>query len=332
MFEPLPYKEGPVIYYLAPDYDEPSWGNALLYLHVELLCKNGFQAAVIHHKRPYRFKWFKSNVKIVYLNNPQFRINQQDILVVPEANVMDDIVAHTDCRKIVFVQNAFVILARFEHAYRYDELGYEHAIATMPHMKSLVEKHFGAKVDIIPPLIAPYFFLSEKLIKTQERAKQIVIFPKWLYLELGHIDYNILIKLLDKIITNNNKEWEVVKLVNKSHKQVSKVMKKAAFFINVNTIEGFNVTVAEAMAAGCIPICYDAYGGHDYLKNNVNAYVFKNNHIYTLAEKLFYLIDNYENSQIELSNIRNNAYSTALCYTDKQMEESLLNFYSKIIN
>ena len=34
-------------------------------------------------------------------------------------------------------------------------------------------------------------------------------------------------------------------------------MKRAAFFLALNTLEGFNVTVAEAMAAGCVPVLPD---------------------------------------------------------------------------
>ena len=39
------------------------------------------------------------------------------------------------------------------------------------------------------------------------------------------------------------------------------------------------------MAAGCVPICYDAFGGQDFLVDGENAFVFPNHHVYPLAEK-----------------------------------------------
>lgn len=67
-------------------------------------------------------------------------------------------------------------------------------------------------------------------------------------------------------------------------------MKKAAFFIATNTFESFNASVVEAMAAGCINVCYEGFGPRDYLENNSNAFVFNNNEAYELCRHLFFLL------------------------------------------
>jgi len=333
----------PVVYYFAPDFDIPSWGNGVLYNHVDLLNKNGIDAAIIHHKRPFRYSWFESSTKIVYLDDPSLKIKENDFLIVPEVNVVDEVAQKIKCRKIIFIQNVFIILTRLDKAYNFSELGYERSIVTMPHMKQAVELNYGVDASVIPVAVAPYFFIDEKDLN-KERSKSVLLFPKNVYKQLGQVDYDILAKILDRRFAKNTKKllgiisrqdkskWHAVELKDKAHHEVANIMKESSFFVCVNTLEGFNVAVPEAMAAGCISVCYDAYGGVDYLENNVNAYVFENNYIYPLLEKLFYLMDNYDSLQNELSQIRRKGYETALSYTKKQMEESLLEFYTAILN
>ena len=333
----------PKIYYLAPDFDVPSWGCGMLYKHVDILIRNGINASIIHYKKPFRYSWFESETKIVYLDDPSLRVEEHDILVVPEVNIIDDVPQRIKCRKILFIQNIFIIFTKIDKARNFDELGYEHCVVTMPHMKKAVEINFGVDASVIPVSIAPYFFLDEKDLD-KERSKTVILFPKNAYGQLGQLDYDILTKILNKkfpgsanrllgIFSEQDKsKWHTLEIRGKTHRQVAEIMKQSSFYVCVNTLEGFNVTVPEAMAAGCIPVCYDAFGGIDYLQNNTNAYVFNNNHIYPLLEKLFYLIDNYDDMQDDFSNIRKCAYETALGYTENQLEESIIRFYSTLLN
>jgi glycosyltransferase involved in cell wall biosynthesis len=332
----------PKVYYLAPDFDTPSWGNGVLYNHVDILNKNGIQAAIIHNKRPFRYSWFESNTNITYLDDPSLKILEHDILVVPEVNVIDDIPQKIKCRKVLFIQNIFIILTKLDKAYNFNQLDYERCIVTMPHMKKAVELNYGVDASVIPVAIAPYFFMDEKDLN-KERSKAVLLFPKNVYTKFRHLDYDILTKILKRKFADNftkllgiisrqdRSKWHTLELKGKTHRQVAEIMKDSSFFVCVNTHEGFNVTVPEAMAAGCIPICYDALGGTDYLQDKINAYVFNNNHIYPLIEKLFYLLDNYDDLREELSNIRKGAYETALGYTENQTEEALIKFYAKLL-
>ncbi len=122
--------------------------------------------------------------------------------------------------------------------------------------------------------------------------------------------------------------WEIEEISNKPHPELALAMKASAFFVCLNTREGFNVTVPEAMAAGCVAVCYDAFGGLDFLKNGENAYVFPNDHIYPLADKLLELIENYEHKKEELSKIAQHAYETAGRYHSGHTRQALHEFYS----
>jgi glycosyltransferase involved in cell wall biosynthesis len=125
--------------------------------------------------------------------------------------------------------------------------------------------------------------------------------------------------------------WDLIEIVDRSHRQVARLFREAAFHVNVNSQESLNATVAEAMAAGCIPICYDAYGGLDYLIAGVNAYVVPNRHVFPLIDKVLDLTGRYDAMRDELAEVRRNGIETALAYTEKVTEKALLDCYRQLL-
>ena len=64
-----------------------------------------------------------------------------------------------------------------------------------------------------------------------------------------------------------------------THVQTAEMMKRSALLLNLSALESFNALVPEALAAGCIAFCYEAYGGRDYLRPGENAFVWPNNYV-----------------------------------------------------
>jgi hypothetical protein len=323
----------PSVFYLIPDYDRPSWGIGLLYSHVRLLRRHGVNACVLHHKAPFSITWLKAEAPVTHLDNPSLRICEQDILVVPEILAREGQAICDKCRRVVFVQGSFLILQPFEEAFEYSALGYEAALAVMPHTREIVERYFGIKARVVPPFIASYFFAGGEELANEKRHKRILIFPKPGYREAGYYDYEIVKKLLMrqcKEKTQGEAKWELLEVCEKGHYEVSALMRKSAFLVSVNCLEAFNTTVPEAMAAGCIPVCYEAYGGKDFLVDRYNAYVFPNNYVYPLTSTLLELMENYDSLQDELTRLRINAYRTACKYREEETERALVDFYRSL--
>lgn len=322
------------IYYFIPDYDKPSWGIGMLYYQVYMLNKNGFNARVLHEESSFKLSWLKLDVPVIYLNQSEFVSTENDILVIPEVVVGDRRIADIPGRKIVFVQNCFSILTNLNKAYTYRELGYEHALTYLPHLHSVLRQHFEIETTDIPAFVAPYYYQEPERTAASKRKSQIILFPK-----IGAFDYDIIRKMLHRKLQKNrfkkltssvikgSDKWKIIELENRSHEEVAKIMKESAFFVSVNTHESFNATVPEAMAAGCIVVCYEAYGPKDFLVNNQNAFVFPNNYVYPLISKLYELIDNHLNIQNKLAEIRSNAYKTACKYTMRNTEQALIDFF-----
>lgn len=312
------------IYYFVPENDRPSWGAGMLYYHVFLLNKFNIPAVVLHERFPYRLKWLEVNVPFKYLNRT-LDIEKNDILVIPEYYADLFSLRKIQCKKIVFVQNAFYIFDGLKNGLRYEDLGIRCVLYYMPHLKKALKMITSLPLFEVPPFIAPYYFSQNEL----NRKLRILIYPKF-----ENRDWEILNRLLKEHLLvrqqskflrllKPGKIWEIVELKNRKHFEVANEMQNATFFISLNTNEAFNSSVPEAMAAGCINICYEGVGPGDFLRNNVNAFVFPNNHIFPLIEKVLELVSNFENFQDELSQIRANAYLTAESYRVEQLELSL---------
>jgi glycosyltransferase involved in cell wall biosynthesis len=320
------------VFYLTPDSNRPSWGIGLIYSHVKLLRQHGVNAYVLHHKSPFSITWFDAEVPVIHLDNPSLRILESDILVVPEILAREGQDVGGKCLKIVFVQGSFLILQPFEDAIEYPTLGYDVALVIMPHTQEIVERFFGLEARVVPPFVESYFFSSQEELFTK-RDRRVLIFPKSGYREAGYCDYDIVKKLLRRRCKRRERkkeQWEFLEVYGRTHREVAALMRKSAFLVSVNCLEAFNTTVPEAMAAGCIPVCYEAYGGKDFLATGTNAYVFPNNYVYPLTGALLELMENYDSLQDELSRVRANAHRSACRYRIEETAQALGNFYRSL--
>lgn len=278
------------IHYLIPDYDQPSWGTAMLYEHVRMLGEMGFRARVIHQHSPFRLGWMDHDVPIAYLDTLEEEPADHDLLVVPEILAAAAAELPWRCRRVVFVQGSFLIARGLSGSGGYGEMGFEAALAVLPHVARIVEEHFGLSATVVPPFVAPYFFREPEEIRSRERSRTILLAVKPEYRRAGFPDYDLFTTLLRRRLDRGD-GWHLLELGGWRHTEVARLMADAAFLVNLNTHEAFNSTVPEAMAAGCVPLCYEAFGGRDFLADGDNAFVFPNHYVYPLAEKLMALMD-----------------------------------------
>jgi hypothetical protein len=287
----------------------------MLYTHVRLLRANGIEAAILHQKPPFRPTWLKVDVPIVY---PRRRI-ECDLLVVPEIFAADPKIMAMARRRIVFIQAGSFIAPGLGDATDYRALGYERAIAAMPHIRQIVERHYGIEAPVVPPSIAPYFFTEPD---ARPRKRQVVLCPKpWCR------DVPIVRQVLRHRLPTMG--WRLVELEGRPHRAVARAFRESAFHVNVNCHESFNATVPEAMAAGCVAICYEAFGGRDYLRPGRNAIVFPTHDAYPLIERTLELVESYDDDGF--ARLRRAAWATAQKYTEAQTEKALLRVVGQMI-
>jgi hypothetical protein len=315
------------VFYLCPDHPEPSWGIGMLYTHVAILRRNGVQAWVLHHSSPFRPPWFASEAPVAYLDRPTVLPGGDDLLVVPDVLAASEAAGALAGQRVVFVQGPFTILPGLRGARDYRSLGYQAAMAVLPSVGEIVERYFGVTASLVPPCIAPEFFADPRELDRKSRERRVLLtVPK-----VASPDFEVLVDLLARQL-GEMPQWAVVDLKGFSHDEVARLMKESAFLVNTNLGEAFNTTVPEAMAAGCIVLCYEAYGGRDFLHDGQNAYVFPNHYVFPLLERLVDLMVGFEAKQGELARMRSCAFDAATSFTEEGTEHALLAFMASRIS
>jgi len=312
-----------MIHYLVADHPAPSWGTGMLYEHVRLLREQGREACVLHHHAPYRPAWRELEVPVRYFDEPDFAPAASDVVVVPEVLAASEAVQRHPWRRVVFVQGSFLIVGGMGGGVDYADLGYEAAMAVLPHVARIIERHFCVSAEVVPPFIAPYFFHDGSL----PRQRRVLLAVKEGYRLAGVPDEQIAGALLASEIAQRP-EWSLVRLTGLTHREVAALMKTSMFLVNVHSHEGFNTTVPEAMAAGCVPICYEAGGGRDFLRDGENAVVFANQEVYALIERVCDLLDRSEEHEPFLARLRAGGERTASSFLPEITAQALARFFS----
>ncbi|HUJ16264.1 MAG TPA: glycosyltransferase [Thermoanaerobaculia bacterium] len=314
-----------MIFYLLGDYAPQSWGNGMIYAHVGILREAGYDACALHQHAPFRPDWLDVDVPIRYLDEAGFAATEQDTVVVPDVLSTSPSVQQFPWHRIVFVQGSFSIVYGLGDHADYAELGFETAITILPHIARVIERHFGVSANVVPPFIAPYFFSGGEI----ERARRVLFPLKPGYGAFGIPDQEIARRLLQKEIAKRP-QWTFTLLEKLRHREVAALMQSSMFLVNVYSHEGFNTTVPEAMAAGCVPVCYEAGGGVDFLRPGENAIVFPNQHVYPLIDRVCQLIDDFDGARTQdlLQHIRRGGHETAKTFNRERTADALLRFFS----
>src|SRR6476469_3158805 len=75
----------PSVYFLTPDFDEPSGGIRVIYRHVDILNAAGIPAAVLHQRKGFRCRWFENDTRVTSV--AESAVSPSDLLVVGELDV-----------------------------------------------------------------------------------------------------------------------------------------------------------------------------------------------------------------------------------------------------
>jgi hypothetical protein len=295
----------------------------MLYEHVRLLRGLAYEACVLHHHSPHRPQWRELEVPVRYLDQAGFEPAAGDVVVVPEVLAGSEVVQRHPWRRVVFVQGSFLIVRGLGGSIDYATLGYETAMAVLPHVARVVERHFGLPAAVVPPFIAPYFFASNSV----PRQQRVLLVVKEGYRLFGIPDEEIAEPLLARELAQRP-GWSLERLTGLTHRQVAELMKSSMFLVNVNSLEAFNTTVPEAMAAGCVPICYEAIGGRDFLRDGENAIVFANHEVYGLVERVCELVDHFAENGESLERLRAGGRKTAEAFRPEATRQALARFFS----
>jgi glycosyltransferase involved in cell wall biosynthesis len=245
----------PRIFVLSPDHDAPSGGIRRLYRHVDVLCRHGLAAFVLHHKPEFRCSWFPNTTSITGFG--QALLTPDDYLVVPEVYGpgIDELAPGVP--KVIFNQNAYLTFAGFP---------VEGAGIPAPYLHRDVVGVFAVSEDNASYLRYAFPGLT---VHRLHYGIDPIFAPRWpkrkalAYMPRKHAEdivqvFNIL--RYRKVFT----AWDLIALDSLLEAQVAELLSRCAVFLSFGYPEGCPLPPLEAMASGCVVVGYHGRGGREY--------------------------------------------------------------------
>lgn len=168
----------------------------------------------------------------------------------------------------------------------------------------IIDKKNAKKIyttDIKMPIKLAY---GGRLEKAQKQANKLL--PLINYLEKYKVNYKLTIagdgicyKMIKNFIEKNGYNQRVKLLGNLEHSKMAEFWNNADIFINLSKYEGMPVSMLEAMYFGNVPVVFEASGNDEFIQNNINGYIIKNNDCQKMSE-IIKLLDNNRDLIVEL--------------------------------
>lgn len=244
------------IYYLCKIGPFPTGGCKKIYQHVDILNANGFKAFVLHDQDGFRYDQFTNKTAVAYTSRA--RLDQEDFLVIPEdygpssANLLQGI------KKVIFNQNAY---------YSFKGYGLNND-PLIPYLHNdfigtiVVSKDSREYLNYVFPdhqIFRLHNSINPAIFSFTSQKKKQICFPTRKHPDEIEQVLNI-IKF--KGLLNG---YAVKAINNKTEKEVAEILRESLLYLSFGYPEGCPLSVAEAMACGCLVIGYHGFGGKELM-------------------------------------------------------------------
>ena len=304
------------IIFLAPfAKSEISGGIKTVYRHAEMLAELGFDASVHQPEGPPA--WFETRAKVL----PTLAPEAGDVLVFPETlngPLGEWAQRPIPARKVLFCQNQYYMALNPIPADRLAGLGFSHfaasSCAARDFMRSVLHIEGAA---LIPYSVDPAIFAA------RPKAIQIALVPRKMPREaslIGHI-------FREKYPKLQHVPWQVID--NAPERAAADILGRSAILLSLSFLESFGLVPVEAMAAGCIIIGFDGYGGREYASPE-NGFWFAPDQLEEVADALATAITGLESGDKKLEAMRNAGTATAARYSMDNTRGALREFYGRL--
>ena len=311
------------IFFVCPDHQKPAGGIKQIYRQVEVLNHNHIKAYVLHGKKPFKIKWFKNNVPVLWdhrvsdlnkkktrqkskvilssiiklpkiiINSPKSKVqfSNDDIIVLPEYYGKDLDNAFSSQSIVIYNQNCYYTFRGYDIKESKGD-----SIYHQNRLKAVIvasEDALGYLNLFLKnkPLHRIKYGIDHKIFSySSDKKKQIAFMPRKLKEDA--------LQILNIIYQNQGmKNWDLVPIEGLNEQEVAEVLRDSAIFLSFNHREGFGMPPAEAMSCGCIVVGYSGQGGNEYFKEEFTYKVPQRNIIVfvnTLEEVIHNFNSNFE--------------------------------------
>lgn len=316
------------LFFLCPDDNTPYGGIKIIYRHVEVLNDLGFKAFVFHETPGFKITWFKTNAPLSYpIKNWFFQsqppFNQNDLVVLPEYNLLQTYPYYGRFPYLVFNQNVYTT---FNHV-KIQKIPFNEYPPLKEYLKSegiitVSDDNLHVLKALYPSKPVDRVILSIENFHFSNQKEKIIAFS----LAKEPKQAIAVISLLSEKL----KDWTFVPLVNMDEATVSQTLQKAALFLNFTHPEGFGLPAAEALKSGALVIGYDGRASAEYMKAPYATLVSYGDLI-TFRDAILDAAHLFENDRVKYNEISKMGSDALSYYNNHNERESIKAAYSKYI-
>ena len=313
------------ILYFCPDFPQPSGGIKTLYRHVQTLVGMGFDAWIVHQKRPFQVTWHGYEAPTLWLSErPRFA--PQDVLVIPE--VMPQVMQQTarfSGERIVIALSWSPTYWNLPAGQTWSSYGIRRVITKSPLIKEYLGWSMGIEATLISEYVSPDRYFHSAAAKR----------PKISYLTRKERSAAWLHQVLSaKGEPFTGFEW--MPLRELSEDEYARHLRETAVYITTNMQEGMNTSVLEAMACGCLVVGYSGVGGNVYMEPDgasQNCILVENANVPALGQILERVLRELAADPAAFDNVIGNGLETARSYQNPADEaDSLRSVFSPLVS
>jgi hypothetical protein len=347
--------------YLCPDYAPPAGGIRVIYRHVDILRRNGYDAYVVHERQGFRCRWFENDTPILAWSSrrsgrdasavrraarhvrrglrnvppdrlflhlheqPALGLRADDVVVIPEMFGPHLASIAPGNAKVIFNQNAYFTFKGYAAASADVEFPYRHpeVVATL-----VVSDDSQRLLQYAFPGLRTYrvrWSLDIRRFTLETRkSRQIAYMPRRGAADAVHVISTLRARgALDA--------YDVAPLEGLSEAEVAHALRSSLVFLSLGYHEGLPLPPAEAMACGAIVVGYDGFGGREFMLQDL-AFPVPAGDLRHFAETLEHVLRLDATRPDELrERARRAAAFVAQTYAPAREEEDLLAAWSGVV-
>jgi hypothetical protein len=309
--------------YFSPDYSLPSGGVRTLYRHVLQLNRRQRPAVVVHTRSGFRTSWHGIDVPVVWLED-RARFEPDDVLVFPAGAVtlMRDSARWPNPR-IVAALAWSSIYEQLPPDCDWTDFGIRHVLSPSPTIARFVEHSMRLPVTLIPEVVDIHRYRNRPELKED----RICFAPR----------KSAVGAILQRICTRLGSaagRYHWVPLLDLAESDYAAELARARIFLATNSREGANVSVLEAMAAGCIVVGFSGVGGNDFMRgagSRPNCVLVENENLPQFRERLEEVVARLAADATAFDDLIAAAVETAAAYAGLDAEaDALVRFYDEL--
>ena len=301
-----------IAYFTFPVNKKITGGIKTIFRHVEALREAGFEAVVFSADTATP-TWFETDVPILPAEEVR---RDEDILVIPEdANAAFERFEDWRNRKILFCQNPFYVWMGLKGRSLTD-YGVDRILGTSRNIETFFQQRFPATpLGTVPYFIDPGLYYPEA-----PKQLRINYVPRKRQIEAGFIQDLFRARFPEF----RRVPWQ--RIENKPEAVYAASVREAAVSLSLSRYESFSLTIAEALACGCIVAGFTGFGAEEFTTTR-NGFWAPDSDCFACVDLLAEAVDLASRGGSAYRDMREEAIATAARYNRDSFKQRLVDFW-----